>query len=293
MPVRGNSKGPGFPEKRGCAMTNELTNLFEGHDIRVLEKDGEIWFPIYDLSKAWGIDDSTIFKQIERHPDDFSGCVSDVDNLSTGMIKCVNEPGLYAVLAISSVKNVKNPGARDVIRKFRAAAPKLIQQYRKKEIAPIKCEILEDLVRQHLQIADSMAQFAHVDRGIAVSVALARVEYDTGADLTCYKNLIRKERQQAPGYLTPTQIGQELGGLSAHNINKMLVQLGYQYFLGDRWQPTEIGKNFGENLPFAVSLKSGGVHSDYQLKWSPEMVRKLRDHLNGTNQVQTLLPAHG
>ena len=122
-------------------MTEALANLFGDHDIRVLEKDGEVWFPVYDLSKAWGIDRSTIPKQIERHPDDFKGCVSDVDILSTGSaIKCVNEPGLYAVLAITSIKTVKNPGAKEVIRKFRATAPRAIQAIRKKETAPVQPE---------------------------------------------------------------------------------------------------------------------------------------------------------
>ena len=271
-------------------MTDALATLFEGKEIRVLEDAGEIWFPLKDLADAWGVKDNTLYQILARNKKKFKNRVSEVHVTSTPTEpetwwRSVNEQGLYVLIGAINTDRLKDPKAAEAIDRFQYWIPELIQKYRKKEIVSAEQKDVNALVQQHLQIADAMAQFAHVDRGIAVSVALARVEYDTGADLTCYKNLIRKDRQQAPGYLTPTQIGQELGGLSARTINQMLQQLGYQNYLGDRWQPTKIGENYGENMPFAVSLKNGGVHSDYQLKWSPEMVRKLRDHVNGTAQI--------
>jgi prophage antirepressor-like protein len=263
-------------------MTGSIIPLFEGHDIRVLEQNGELLFPLEDLASAWGVDRKTPANLIGRNKDLFEGMFRSDGDVT---YHDVNEKGLYLLMGKISADRLKNPKARDAMIRFQRWVPELIQKYRKHDIIPAEQKDIDTLVQQHLHIADAMAQFAHVDRGIAVSVALARVEYDTGADLTCYKNLIRKDRQQAPGYLTPTQIGQELGGLSARTINQMLQQLGYQDYLGDRWQPTKIGENYGENMPFAVSLKNGGVHSDYQLKWSPEMVRKLRDHVNGTAQI--------
>ena len=267
-------------------MTNALATLFEGKEIRIItDENGDILIPISDIASAWGIDRSTPDNMIRRNPESFYRTVATALDAASTPMECLNERGLYLMMGKITTSRVKNKSARDAIIRFQQWFPELIQKYRKKEIIPAEQKDIDTLVQQHLHIADAMAQFAHVDRGIAVSVALARVEYDTGADLTCYKNLIRKDRQQAPGYLTPTQIGQELGGLSARTINQMLQQLGYQNYLGDRWQPTKIGENYGENMPFAVGLKNGGVHSDYQLKWSPEMVRKLRDHVNGTAQI--------
>jgi len=37
-------------------MTEALSTLFEGHEIRVLEQDNDLWFPLTDIAKAWGID---------------------------------------------------------------------------------------------------------------------------------------------------------------------------------------------------------------------------------------------
>ena len=272
-------------------MTEALTvpPIFGGKEIRVIEKDGETWMPCKDISLALGLDRTACYQHVKRNRDFFGETAIDGDILSHGEDDLwVNEQGVYLLLARISTGKIQ-PSIKAGITRFRQDIPKFLQMYRKKEIIPAEQKDIDTLVQQHLHIADAMAQFAHVDRGIAVSVARARVEYDTGADLTCYKNLIRKDRQQAPGYLTPTQIGQELGGLSARTINQMLQQLGYQNYLGDRWQPTKVGENYGENMPFAVSLKNGGVHSDYQLKWSRNIVDTLRSQINGTRQIMDAL----
>lgn len=265
--------------------------LFEEHKIRVIEEDGEPWFVVVDLSAAWGVHRNTLPDIINRNPEKFEGfaAIADDAHETCAGLTIVNEPGLYLLMGAVNTSRLKNPIAAETILRFQRWVPVLVQQYRKGEVLP--AARIEDLIRQHLQIADAMANFAHVDRGIASSVALARVESETGADLSWCKALIRKDRQQPPGYLTPTEIGRELGGLPARDINRMLQQLGYQQYLGGRWQPTPIGQNYGENIPYTVTLRSGGQHSDYQLKWSPLIVEKLRDHLNGTNQVQSMLPA--
>jgi len=278
-------------------MTGDLIKIeqFQDTPVRVVKINGLDMIPVIDIADSIGYDRTNLTKMFSRNAGFFDaenkGMVAMMTTGGEQKLDCLTRDGVIGLLWLVDLLRIKNPEKRARILAFRKWAAATLGKIMSGETVPVKREALEDIVRQNLQIADAMTQFAHVDRGIAASVALARVEYDTGADLTCYKALIKKDRQQAPGYLTPTQIGQELGGLSARDINRMLQQLGYQYYLGDRWQPTEIGKNFGENLPFAVSLKSGGVHSDYQLKWSSEIIRKLRDHLNGTRDAQAALPA--
>ena len=188
-------------------MTEALTvpPIFGGKEIRVIEKDGETWMPCKDISLALGLDRTACYQHVKRNRDFFGETATDGDILSHGEDDLwVNEQGMYLLLARISTGKIQ-PAIKASITRFRQDIPKFLQQYRKHEIIPAEQKDIDTLVQQHLHIADAMAQFAHVDRGIAVSVALARVEYDTGADLTCYKNLIRKDRQQAPGYLTPTQ----------------------------------------------------------------------------------------
>lgn len=271
-------------------MTGDLTPLFEGKEVRVIERDNELWFPLSDLAEAWGVDRTTPPKIIQRNKEVFDGLFQGWE-VSSQLMDCVNELGLYLLMGKVSPDRLKNPEARAAIIRFQRWVPELIQQYRKGEL--IQREALEDLIQKHLKIADSLVQYAHVDRGIAASVALARVESETGADLSWVKGLIKKERQGPAAYLTPTRIGLELGGLSARNVNLMLESLGFQYRAGDRWTPTHVGSAYAENMPYTVTLKNGGQHSDYQLLWSPEIVRKLRDHLNGVQDVRQALLASG
>ena len=265
-------------------MTADLATIFEGKEIRVIEHDNDVWIPIADIANAWGIDRSTPDNMIKRNARVFEGLTSSVLDVTSTPMECINERGLYLMMGKISAGRLKNKAAEEAIIRFQRWFPELIQRYRKGEIVPV-----DDILRSHLAIADSMVQYAHVDRGIAVTVAIAKVEHDTGADLKWISNLVKKDRQQPPGFLTPTQVGEELGGLSPRSINRMLQQLGYQYLVANRWTPTKVGECFSENVPFTRILSTGGSHSDYQLKWSPEIVRKLQDHLNGTSQAQAAL----
>lgn len=72
--------------------------------------------------------------------------------------------------------------------------------------------------------------------------------------------------------LTPTQIGKDLG-LSAIKTNKLLESKGYQDLVGNKWQPTELGK------PYAV-FKDTGKKKDgapiTQLVWLSTIVALLK-----------------
>jgi len=79
--------------------------------------------------------------------------------------------------------------------------------------------------------------------------------------------------------ITPTDIGRQLGDLSAKAVNKLLEMQGYQESYRDlhndlQWQPTAKGRPFGE------MLDSGKKHSDgtpiKQWKWFTSIVDVLR-----------------
>jgi prophage antirepressor-like protein len=274
-------------------MTEALT-LFEGNEIRTLEQNGDIWLPVVDLAEAWKIARNTVSEIIDRNQRLFDGYTTLVhvtctskdagkENLNASL-RCVNEQGLYLLMGRINTERLKDPNAKETILRFQRWVPELVKAFRKGELKPSK--EIEAMVRSHLNIADAMVQYAHVDRGIMTTVALARVESETGADLSWLKGLVRKDRQQPPGYLNAGQVGEELGGLSANSVNKILAQLGYQYWMVDRWQPTLIGMNYGENMPYTVINKNGSSHSGYQLRWSPMMVARLRSHIDGTAQIE-------
>nr|WP_283092291.1 KilA-N domain-containing protein [Gluconobacter cerinus] len=82
---------------------------------------------------------------------------------------------------------------------------------------------------------------------------------------------------KAENYLTPTQIGEEIG-MSARAVNVTLIQQGYQVkvtssAVGSDYEPTEKGKDVSR---FFDTTRRHGKGSQQQLKWSPRMVAILR-----------------
>ncbi|GBD55943.1 Rha family transcriptional regulator [Gluconobacter wancherniae] len=81
----------------------------------------------------------------------------------------------------------------------------------------------------------------------------------------------------AENYLTPTQIGEQIG-MSARAVNVTLIQQGYQVkvpssAVGSDYEPTEKGKEVSR---FFDTTRRHGKGSQQQLKWSPRMVAILR-----------------
>jgi len=73
---------------------------------------------------------------------------------------------------------------------------------------------------------------------------------------------------------TPTELGQQLNGLSAIKVNKLLEATGLQKKIAGHWQPTKVG------LPFARLLDTQKQHSNgtliQQIKWADSVLPVLQ-----------------
>jgi len=71
-------------------------------------------------------------------------------------------------------------------------------------------------------------------------------------------------------YYTPTELGQQLDGLSAFKVNKLLEAAGLQKRIGNHWQPTDAG------MKHARLLDTAKRHSDgtpvTQVKWATSVL---------------------
>lgn len=124
--------------------------------------------------------------------------------------------------------------------------------------------------RQNVNIANTLVQNTGVKPGIALAAAIERTEMITGEDLTIYKQLLPAADHDT-GYLNATRIGKQIGE-SNQKVNQTLLQSGYQYKDDDgNWRLTDLGKQYGEELPFT---RNG--HSGYQIRWSEKIVSTLR-----------------
>jgi hypothetical protein len=263
---------------------------FNGVPVRVVTINDQPMIPLNDVADSITHDRSGLRKLFHRN-EEIVGKWSGVAKLATAQgiqeTICLNHDGVMAILMKVDFMRVKDPVRKQRIIDFQEWAATTLSKIMQGETIPIpRDDAIEAMVRSHLNIADAMVEFAHVDRGIMTTVALARVESETGADLSWLKGLVRKDRAQPPGLLNAGQVGAELGGLTATTINKMLAQLGYQYWAVTQWQPTGIGRGYGENIPFTVTHGPSSSHSGYQWKWSYAIVEVLRNQINGTAQIR-------
>ena len=241
-------------------MTENLPALFEGKEIRAIERDGEIWIPISDIAKAWGVDRSTPDNIINRNTEAFAGFADVVLDATSTPMSCLNERGLYLMMGKISTNRLKNEEAKKTIIRFQRWFPELIQKYRKQGIIEVheqpSTRLLSDDVREALKVARIISEETGVSLPIAQSFALEKVGAGDWQKLLPAATM-------ASGYLTPSDIGDRIGK-SAHQVNLWLYnnKLQVKDEITRDWRLTDAGKMHAEEFPFT---RNG--HSGYQIKW--------------------------
>ena len=245
-------------------MTGELI-LFEGKEVRTIEQDGDVWIPLYDLSLAWGLDRTTLLKHIERNADFFDGCSRRVDILSTDdnpaeTQLCVNEEGVYLLLARVSTGRVKNPTVRASIIRFRKMAPKMIQKYRKKEIIQVPASPIS-LIDEELDQAKHFAEKTQESTKAFQAATLKKFGYDHLAEVMDSTGLTRGEI----GWYNPTRLVTLCNDpdLTAERLNYYLMNKGFQVREGFVWRLTPEGAIHGMEYPYEAP--SG--HRETRIRW--------------------------
>lgn len=263
-------------------MTNNLPIIFQHAEIRSLSS-GQIpgpWFPVIDLTKAWGLDRTTLFKHITRNKEDFADCSLLVDCPSTneGMnetVLCVNEIGLYLLLSRISISRLKNSQAQTAIKAFRADLPKFLQQFRKGELIQEPSANI-DLVKK-LNEAKQIAELTGTDPKILQAAALRKLGYEEYAEALVPKGLIGIEQKKESWYnvtqlvqlcrdplLTPERLNQYL-----HNNPKDPERRPFQYRDENRlWRLTELGKQYGTEYVYTAST----LHQEIRITWKKEIL---------------------
>lgn len=267
-------------------MTGELTTLFEGKEIRTLERQGEPWFPVSDLAIAWGLDRTTPLKILTRNEEAFRGFVciaSQCDKMSPsdeGL--CVNERGLYLMIGKITTGKLKNRNAASAILRFQRWVPELIQKYRKNEIQPQKTWSIAAI--ECVDFAKALLQVnPQLDPGMCMAIGIREAERVTGKDLSAYKKLITPAPENLQEeYITATQIGREIGGRTANEINRYLERTGFVYRGNDGvLYLTNAGALHGKVFPGA--FESG--HCGYYIKWKRSIVAAAKMRENNPTRI--------
>ncbi len=151
------------------------------------------------------------------------------------------------------------------------------------EYAPVSVILEDQMAIARIMIGEG------VEPGIAKAMAFAVTENLTGCGdtLTPWRNLIRADPTMVePALLNPTDIGNDIGGLSPNTVNKLLVRFGFQNKIGKEWVPTQFGKMYARFVPQEIKHNRGMVRK-MQLKWLPSIVEKIRERMYYDQKGQT------
>jgi hypothetical protein len=177
----------------------------------------------------------------------------------------VNERGLYLLMGKISADRLKNPEAKAAMIRFQRWVPELIQQYRKKEIAPVQqpapAQELDEVVAYGLIEAAQIAKLTGTDPKALQAAALRKLGYPELADVLSPPAPASVHGE--PGiWMTPTDIGRECG-LSAREVNSWLYNHDFQYPEGPLWKLTAKGEAYGEEYLFTSPYK----HTETRIRW--------------------------
>jgi hypothetical protein len=286
----------------------QIIKLF-GYDIRALIEGGEPWFVVADLSKMFGIHETTIPKRIDNNPEDFEGWyrLTDVtsprrnlpgfENLNQSLL-LVNEQAVYLIMGGLSSKRIKNLDAKEMVRQFKRAFPELMKMFRNGEVvhisqieseshSPLIADRAYPIISDCFDIAGAIHKHFGVDKSIATIHLLNG--YKPEIIQSGHSGNIEPILQLLPppavdpdeAYLNATTIGR-IYGLSNRTVNNLLQQWGYQVaktrvssdgsIKPDGWKPTTLGYPHGSWKMNSDGHNGGKMYVGVQWRWKASIL---------------------
>lgn len=245
---------------------NEVTIFNYGqNEVRtVIGKDGEPWFVAKDVCSILEI--GNVSMALNRLDYDEKG-ISTIDTLGGGQsMLVISESGLYELIF-----NSRKPEAR-AFKKW--VKTEVLPSIRKTGSYSMRNQSPTNELRYAFEDCKAIAEIAGLAGNMAVIAADQAVKRLTGRsplELIGHTHLISETQERA---LTPTEIGQELGGMSAIAVNKLLAAKGLQRKIGKYWEPVDDGSKY------AILMDTGKKHGNgtpvQQLKWNRSIIDILK-----------------
>lgn len=193
-----------------------------GHIRTVIGEDGEPRFCLIDVCKALGLTSKGVNQRLAKE------VISNYPLLTAGgkqNLLFVNEDGLYDTILES-----RKPEAK-VFRKW--VTSEVLPCIRKNGgyIMVRQGESPEDIQARALRVADhAMKVLEEKNEALICEVERQQGQIEDLKVRTVYQRVI----ENSPGLLTPTQIAKDYG-MSGKKFNKILHELGIQYYQSGQW----------------------------------------------------------
>lgn len=264
-------------------MANEIVRVFDGHDIRIVEKNGEFFWVASDVCAVLGVSNTS--KALERLDVDEKSEITLSDISSNGVVQdrsclALNQYGLFS-LVLSSRKPIAKPFKRWVTHEVLPSIAKTGSYSIAEETPKPRSSTDPNLVGNTIAISTMLTDLM-VDGGILeLATAKKFVLNQVALKHPELSEEIKALNAAAPIevkelHFTPTQLGEKMNpARSGRQVNQLLTAAGFQ---SDRakdephYTPTEKGKQFAWMEIDQASHKSGKTKTFQQLKWSIDVL---------------------
>lgn len=256
-----------------------VTDIFDGHTVRVLEIDGQKWTPAVDLYKAANIAKQMASRSIKKIQSTFPDCTmvslgETIGETAPTLVKreflLLNPEGVSHFFHGMDLERIQDPDSRERIIRFRSWVAKLVGGVLSGETEKATVQVVakhisqyspDELLQVHMNIAKILATQMNADLPVLQQIAIGEAEKYSGMSLQPYQKALPGHTMEEIGYLIPTQLG-KIWGKSNRTMNKILERMGMQVRDNGGWIPSDLGKNHCLMYPYA---RNG--HTAYQLKW--------------------------
>ena len=254
---------------------------FESHDIRYVGDGIKHEWVAADVCEALNL--TNVSKALARLDEDEKGITSSDTPGGEQELLTVNEPGMYGLVLGSrkpEAKRFKRWLKHEVLPAIREKGAYFLKQSQKdkNELPPQeRAEVLLVLTNGYkARYGEAYAQ-SYWDQQV-------RKHFPSLAGDPA-PALERASHESKKAFLTPTDIGKELGIVyktgrgNAREVNKLLERLGYQIKVeaDPPWSPTEKGDPFSDLKP----VSTGSRTDKNQLFWLASILDELRDQNEG------------
>jgi len=251
-------------------MSNITPFDFDGRAIRVVTDDsGEPWFSANEVCEVLGY--SNPRDAVGRHVDvDDVGKRDTIDSMGRSQaVNHVNESGLYALIFGSTkpeAKKFKKWVTSEVLPTIRKTGTYTA----KKQPDPLK---LTTEAARALPALIRAGRLLGLDKNAAAIAANQAIYGMTNVNLMQqlgHTHLVAEN--QDSGWYTPTELG-GIMGTSARGVNLLLAEAGLQVKIGEKWEATEVGREFSRLFDTGKRHASGVPVT--QMKWSKNVLPML------------------
>ena len=245
--------------------------------ITVIEEGGEPWFIAKDISEILNYAETSVMLRRLEKDEKVDRPIWSINERRYRSQVTINESGLYEAIWGSHM-----PKAKDFKRWIKRVVLPSIRKtggYKmgvKPNLAlkpPSRSKIASDLVANH-----KIAKFFGLSGNQALLSANNMVvkqykQFDINPLIESEVELVAEKKIQ---YFTPTELGEQLGGVKANKVNLMLEAAGFQEKIKSgkrsKWVVTEKGKTFCQMLDVAKQHHSGAPV--LQMKWDAAVLEE-------------------